>query len=142
MRSPSDALLLAIFVFLRLYTVVAHSSMSRFLRRGISRLLDCSGFSGSVWSMNCMNILSRSLCAVEIAITCHYSFTSAFCCSCSHKRINAETVISLSSASCFSALRSSLVIVIVRFTIFLSAMSMHLPTRISVYLCNSISQDG
>lgn len=42
------------FVFLRLYTVVAHSSMSRFLRRGISRLLDCSGFSGSVWSMNCM----------------------------------------------------------------------------------------
>lgn len=50
----SDALLLAIFVFLRLYTVVAHSSMSRFLRRGISRFPDCSGFSGSVWSMNCM----------------------------------------------------------------------------------------
>ena len=56
--SSYDALLLAIFVFLRLYTVVAHSSMSHILQRGISRFLDCSGFSGSVWSMNCMNSLT------------------------------------------------------------------------------------
>ena len=80
------------------------------------------------------------LCCAQITITRHYFFTSAFCCSCNHKRIKAETVISLSSAICFKALRSSLVIVIVRFTIFLSAIRLYLTTHLLVYLCNSVAQ--
>ena len=36
----------------------------------------------------------------------------------------------VSSASCFRALRSSLVIVIVRFTIFLSGIAMYLPNML------------
>lgn len=54
-------------------------------------------------------------------------------------RIKAETVISLSSAICFRAFRSSFVIVIVRFTIFLSAIILYLATHLLVYLCNSVT---
>ena len=92
MRSPSDALLLAIFVFLRLYTVVAHSSMSRFLRRGISRFPDCSGFSGSVWSMNCMNSLTLRGARLSAAM-------KSFVCSCSFSYLRFHTLTSRLSVS-------------------------------------------
>ena len=76
MPGSSDALLLATFVFLRLYTIVAHSSMSRFLRHGISRFPNCSGFSGSAWSMNCMNSLTLRGARLSAAM-------KSFVCSCS-----------------------------------------------------------
>ena len=77
-------------------------------------------------------LLSSITVRVNLAnIFVRYSFSLFPWCSWSHNRINAETVISLSSAICFKALRSSFDIVMVRFTIFLSAISFYLSNTFS-----------
>ena len=60
-------------------------------------------------------------------------------CSLIQSLINADTVMSLSSAICFSALRSSFVIVSVRLTIFLSTFSFIVILLAHRYLCNCVT---